>query len=342
MVKFYLLVLSILVGLIIIYKVTFSENELRSTELEFDFSFPILSEEVHLINPVSFTFSKDYIFVSDQQASTIYQFDYQGKFFNKIGEKGSGPGEFLIPGHIKYYEDNLFVNDIGNGRFTTINLISNQVESYFPKLIPLEFDLLDNKIFMTHFIKGQKENIEQLPLIWNYDFELNLNNTMGNYLSDIVDNVTPDASESYLIAHNDHLYVLFTYYPILKIYSTDNGELIHSIDFDKYYRKMIQQNYQEITFADPSYINLRTLFSAFDTNEAGLFFCVFNENAIIIDHFDHGGRFQKRFRRQLNNDSTYYVRAMEVIIRNESGLEFYLLNIEDGLPKIDVYKWYKN
>jgi hypothetical protein len=330
------IVLFVLLAFFFIYNPFLKEKEIESIQLVRILTFPAEDSELYLANPVGFAFSDDYIFISDQQSSIIYQFNYQGEFLKEIGGPGSGPGELMMPGRIQYYGNSLFVNDIGNGRFTRLQLDGNQSYSFLPQEIPVEFIIGEESIFMTHLYITAKESLEKLPLIRNYDFELNERNSFGDHLN-LVENMPPRASSLFLKIYNDHLYTLFENYPILHIYSIE-GELKNTIQFDEFYRDKIQQNYQETTFANASVLNLRKLFSGFDITEDGLFFFVFDDADITIDHFDHEGVFQSRLTKE-NLKSDFFVRDMKVVTRNNRDLLFYLLNLENGFPKVDVFKW---
>ena len=54
-----------------------------------------------------------------------------------------------------------------------------------------------------------------------------------------------------------------------------------------------------------------------------------------IDQFTFKGNFVKRFERKLDSEK-YIVRDFKAV--TNGGLAFYILNIEDGIPKIDLFK----
>lgn len=66
--------------------------------------------------------SKGQIFVLDQQALEIRVFDQRGRFVQRIGRNGEGPGEFRGPNGILVAPDGkLWVNDIGQERLVVFD-----------------------------------------------------------------------------------------------------------------------------------------------------------------------------------------------------------------------------
>lgn len=313
-----------------------NQFEMESVDLKLQVSFPKEADEVFLGIPVNTAFSEKYVFIPDQIASVILQFDYQGKYVGSIGQPGSGPGEFMVPGRAEYQKNRLFVNDIGNGRLAIIDLETNEFSAHLLENIPRSFAVSDSVIFMTHLVGGGLEDFDQLPLITAYDYELNIISTFGRLLTEQAPNMLANGSASYLKIFDERLYVLFRYYPIMHVYDF-SGNLKQKIEFDEHYKKMIEQNYMESTYRDPSYINLRTLFFAFDVSDQGLYFSLFKESSIIIDHFDFNGNYKKRYINKLNNQEEYIVRDIHIDTDENNTLRFYLLNIESGLPKIDLF-----
>lgn len=61
------------------------------------------------------------IIISDRKNDCIIKTDYEGNLIKKIGETGSGEGEFLSPGAIAGYKDNLYIIDQGNQRIQILD-----------------------------------------------------------------------------------------------------------------------------------------------------------------------------------------------------------------------------
>ncbi len=67
------------------------------------------------------------LYVVDRKGLFISQYSWDGKFIRKKGQKGVGPGDYVRPTSLQYYQDHLYVMDFYNGRFAKISLdLGNQ------------------------------------------------------------------------------------------------------------------------------------------------------------------------------------------------------------------------
>lgn len=335
--KFQKIIIAILiliaVGVGLNYFVSSIQNIGESISLEHIRTFPGTNNNVMLGKPVGYAFSGDMIYISDQDASQIHAFDYKGNLIMQIGQKGSGPDEFLILGDIAYSDNRLFVNDFGNGRLAKINLETDETEYVFPQPQPNKFTVYNDIIFMTHQV-SEGQDIDQLPLIWKYDLDMNLERKFGDFLTKQVEGMTAGASELSMKIFDDRLYVLFQYYPLLRIYSLE-GKLINTIDLSQYYSDKAEPNYAPNTFADPSYLDLESLFGGFDITDEGIYIYTYNEQ-YIIDFFNHEGERLNRFKR----DSSYWLMDMKVLQRPTGNIDFILGSFTP--PEVNVLRWNKN
>ncbi len=99
----------------------------NGSRLLFQYSFPnenLIDSDIFFGQAVDLcTDSMKRIYVSDASRSAIFIFDKHGKYINKIGTRGQGPGELNYP--IQVFcdnHDNMYVDDSGNGR---VNLYDN-------------------------------------------------------------------------------------------------------------------------------------------------------------------------------------------------------------------------
>lgn len=302
--------------------------------IEPTYSIPRSTDNVYIGNPVGLSVSSDRIFVSDQKASSILVFDLDGNFVKSIGNQGSGPGELFMPGMIRYSNGHIYINDIGNGRIVTHNLLQDTNDYKFPDRIPRKIVVADKLICMTKLLGNESVSAE-LKLITCYDLNLNHVTSFGTYLN-IVEGMPAGASEVYLEIFKDHLFVLFRYYPLLRVYDF-NGNIVEEFDFSERYSRLIPENFNNKAFSNPSIVNLTSLFSGFDVTEDGIFLHVYNSKELASDYFNFDGQFQQRIRQNIEMD-TYYVRDTEMV-RNENGsIGFYLLGIANNIPRIDFFE----
>lgn len=70
------------------------------------------------------------LFLIDTIAEAVYEYDISGKYLRKVGRRGKGPGEYLLPGTI--YFDNLgyiYIYDSGTGRLNVYDPSGQFVEN---------------------------------------------------------------------------------------------------------------------------------------------------------------------------------------------------------------------
>lgn len=65
------------------------------------------------------------VYVGDQSGYFIAKYDRDGKFVKKIGQKGSGPGDFENIRHLAIYKEKLYVFDHANTRIVELDLDLN-------------------------------------------------------------------------------------------------------------------------------------------------------------------------------------------------------------------------
>ena len=332
----FLLLVTVVFMLALYFLVSDSEHWYTDVELEYIASIPNSNDNVFLANPVGFSFSANQVFVSDQKSSIIYVFDYNGNYISQFGGAGSGPGEFLMPGSINYYDEKLFINDIANGRLVIFDIEKDHFEYFFPNQIPREIVVTDQNIFMNHLLSSSQLNTNELDLLYSYDWEMNLITSFGEHLN-FMENMPTRASTVHLEKYGSYLYVLFNYYPFLRVYDFD-GQLVKEYDLTERYKRLIPENYQTSAFADPSVLNLNNLFNGLDVSDEGLFLYVVEKKGHVIDYFDHEGNFQQRLRPNITSES-YFIRDTELLEKENGDHHFYLLGISNNQSRIDYFKW---
>jgi hypothetical protein len=89
----------------------------------------LLSDELQIC------FTGKYIFVSDMKTASFFRFDVSGKFLNKIGNKGQGPGEYInaLFFRVDIYSEIVYIIDSYSKR-----LYSYGFNGQFIKSIPVQ------------------------------------------------------------------------------------------------------------------------------------------------------------------------------------------------------------
>lgn len=308
-------------------------NDQKISNLIKTSEFPT-DEEVVLGNPVNFIFSEDFIYISDQKNSNVLVFNLEGELAGKIGNEGRGPAEFNRQHFIFLDQGKLYINDQGNQRLSVYDIKKKEFQIH-PDLRRLfSFVVNDDKIYSYTLIPPiDTDDIEDLPLLKVTSTNGEMKRSFGNHLH-FLDNMVPHASMNKLALYNQKLYALFLSYPIVNLYDL-GGDLEKSLDLSFQYEEIAENNYQQEIFANRGQ-GLKTIFTAFRVNENGIFINIRDED-LIIDQFDHEGNFLNRYK-EAKRDSDFYVKDIEVIQSDNGELKFYILNVEDGIPKVTVYQ----
>lgn len=310
-------------------------QDVLTRELQLTSSFPEETDKVIFAYPTAMEVDENgNIFICDQQLSSILKYDKNGRLFKEIGRAGQGPGEFTQQSKFCYDNEKLYVVDQANRRIQILNSHNGEYISSFKTIsIPFAISHIDNKLFTVLLDDNISGLIKKPKLVTIFNESGKILGGFGEYLA-FVPNLTKHASHSLLKIHNKKLYVLFRYYPLLRIYSID-GELTKTIEFtEQNYSQLIPGNYEWENFKRGSKaFPFKFLFNAFDVNEHGIFLGLYDDD-IIIDRYDFEGEFQERYLRKHQTDSFYLV-DFRVIAHDKEKLTFYILNIEE-LPKLDI------
>ena len=92
------------------------------------------------------------IVVCDQLGNFVAKYDWQGNFIHSIGQKGKGPGDFLMPTHLRALDKKLYLLDHFNARF--VEMDSNLENFHYYKLdrsifLRPSFDVLNHDTFLA-------------------------------------------------------------------------------------------------------------------------------------------------------------------------------------------------
>jgi len=305
--------------------------EIKCYELKSQFSFPDeKKDEILIAYPTQLAIDEDgNIYICDHMGHNILKYSRSGKLLKIIGRKGQGPGEFIFPNALCYANAKLFITDVGNGRLQILDKKGAYLSSFKMINFPINIAIMKNEIFGITIPRFGN----QKHLISVFNEKGRLLRKFGEFLS-FVTNLTPSASEALIKAFGNKIYVLFQYYPVLRIYSL-KGELIQQIEFNELnYKKLIPNNYDWSKFKKGKRAYPFTyLFTTFDVTEEGIFVGIYNEN-IIIDHYNFNGKFKNRFKR-IHKQENFYLFDFKVFKQKNTNFKFYILNRE-GIPKIDV------
>ncbi len=102
------------------------------------------------------------IYVTDNMDCSIKKFDKNGKFLKKTGEKGEGPGEFMAPREIAYYNGYLYVTD----QYKSYIQVFDQ-DLHYKKSIPVKEPVREMEVFQGRIIVSSGS--PRAPIIFDVD-----------------------------------------------------------------------------------------------------------------------------------------------------------------------------
>ena len=131
-------------------------------------------------------------------------------------------------------------------------------------------------------------------------------------------------SNLFIEIYDNHLYVLFKYYPILRIYTLE-GDLVRTIHFDDQgYENRVPGNYEWDALKDKGggKYPFTFLFNALEVNDKGIFIGLYDEE-ILIDHYDLEGRLLRHYTRRDPDEAI----LVDFAVRQQGNtLKFYVLS----------------
>ena len=202
---------------------------------------PLETKEESLLGTVfEICKSKSRFFLYQRFEKTILIFDEDGRFINKAGSNGKGPGEFLYPTDITTFQNELYVLDNYQGRIfvydldgryhRSINLSVNA--SYFEiineNLIALHNNFSPNRgmYFLNYFVDGKGKLLDKvLPFL---EIKRNTNRSLLSHYTKFRDEIY------FRSTYNDTIYQIYPDHVEQK-YVMDFGEFSIPTNFFEEY-----------------------------------------------------------------------------------------------------------
>ncbi|TVQ15537.1 MAG: 6-bladed beta-propeller [Balneolaceae bacterium] len=320
---------------------TYQPHENDSVSLTLINEFPSADHDIFIgyINSMSLDESNN-IYITDWRSSTIHVFNAKGESTKSVHKPGRGPGEFFYPTFSIAQNNNLYINDTGNRRLVITDLDGIEVNTFlFDLHAPASFAIADDKLFiLPDYGRIPSSEIPELSLVHVYDLSGNRIGEFGE-LPLFVDNMIPLAGRAIIKPSDDHLYILFTYYPLMQVYSME-GDLQSEYRFDKMgYEALIPGNYKSRSFSAQG-ANVRFLFKGLEVNDYGIFI-LHHHDPVKIVHFDKQFNYIQTFRSPSDIRIDYVFDMSVVNNQNEEGAEnfrFYIANSLEDEYKVSVFE----
>lgn len=301
----------------------------KNTSMSLISSFPNEKDDFFFQYPNQFSYSENQIVVNDQPASKAYIIDLNDLKVKGIGRNGRGPGEFSNPLSVFNNGKNLYVNDAGNFRFHHYFKDSLVSTTNYSKSIH-EF-IVYNENYITYIDDPSFQS--QNSLFTVFDKQGEVVKEFGEELS-LFEKANRSINKPILKLFENNLYVLFRYYPILRIYDLENYKLKSEIDLNdiKYnYKELVPNNYSAESFNDPSGgISNRYLFKSLDVDKNQISISI-HAKKLIIDEYSFDFEFIDRLIYSEVEDNYY---TFDHFYNNG---KYYVLN-RNGFSQISTFE----
>ncbi len=312
------------------------------------FAFPLPDEDILLAHPVSMTADgRDTLYISDHFLSQILVFSAKGAFLRAFGDKGQGPGEFVSPLGVVYSDGTIYINDQANRRIQWLSTKGHYIGSLKIRDIPRAFTVHKNKLYVLNLnsqLHWSDEPQKKDDLVHVFDEKGRTLLSFGNHLDfyfEFHDLLTPDISTAYIKVFDEKIYLLFKYFPFLRVYSK-TGKLLDEFTFAMSdYQRRIKTHYDLSRFKRKvELLPFKVFIAGLEVNRHGVFVGIEDKERIIVDHYTHDGHFVTRYSFDMRQRS-FRMRDFLVLdaAENENVL-LYVLNNGD-FPQVEVYRLFQ-
>jgi hypothetical protein len=300
-------------------------------------SFPSETDEAVLAFPQGLCLDKaGLIYILDQTQSSILVYQQDGSLVRKIGRRGMGPGEFNLPQAFCCDDERLYVSDQGNRRVQILDSTGQYIGGFNVFRSLLTINHLGNNILGQEIFDDTE--VDKFRLLAKFSYHGAKLTDFGKPVNESIDleGLPLGASSARVRIYKEKIFLLFSYYPLLRVYSK-NGILLSEVKLKiKEYRNLIPGNYSlKQIFSTPNYVKLRYLFLAFDVTEDGIFVCPYKDD-IEVDHFDFEGNFLSSTSFKHEADDVFYVQDLN--IRRKEGISLAYVLTYLPLPKVHIFR----
>jgi len=267
-----------------------------------------MNEDFYLNQPVDMAIQGDFLYITDHHEHCILKLSLAGKYLERIGRQGEGPGEFFRPISVFSDHEDLFVYD-NTRRFQTLSSDGIYKNSFKTVEFIDEFIIKKDRIYAIRINRVSGGFFSCLTLEGKEVFrkKLDFTSRYENYFQD-------NYSKIHLI--DDQIVILQIYDPTLHIYS-EKGEKVREIkfEFSPFSDKVFQETNYKSAFQDVVAIGNKWL--TFYPFMGGLKWCLFGDE----------GKLLERGLLEMDPEAMGNLRAAEAR-ETENGYRLYLLLLE--------------
>lgn len=222
----------------------------KMSDLIDDYSLIVLEtlEDNLILDPTVVRFSERFVFILDRfsPSKSLYVFSHEGKYIGKVGSKGEGPGEYIMPHQfvVNEKQNKLYLRDMATNSMLVYSL---DTFGFIEKLsIPFYatcFELLDDDHFIWYVNAGMQNQGDFLKHIQITDTQC----TPISSLIDIMDMPQRGMYNvmSYFGTHDDEVFFHHPFSGEYHLCSLDNSEVI---------REAFSLKFENLQFPELDYI----------------------------------------------------------------------------------------
>ncbi len=256
----------------------------------------------YLVYPYDLAIYNNTLYIADASDNCIKVFSIDGKFLNKIGKKGSGPGELLSPFVITVNKKlkEIYCWDSGNHQISVYGLDGSFRRIIKTSLSIWDLDCSNNYLYASAFNEKTKK------LFLKYDMHGKILTAFGDLFDDKVKK--PRArkflyGQVQVVCWSDSVYAFFERLPLIQVFSND-GRLVRSIELDL---ASVREEVTDYFKGKRKRLPSVWLWGAFI--EQGRFFCYIRDKRVLVQFNGIGKATYKYFlSRSISDETAHFLR----------------------------------
>ena len=128
---------------------------------------PEAEEDAILVRPIEFQFdSQGNIYIIDWREITIKVFDPDGNYLRSVGKQGKGPGEFETPARFRIVDDQIYLLDSRQRKFSLLTLEGEYLKGFKIEGYPLQFNVAaDGTVYYAQRSETEVEGGEKMQRV---------------------------------------------------------------------------------------------------------------------------------------------------------------------------------
>jgi len=231
-------------------------------------------------------------YVCDFSANQIFKFSEDGSYIKTIGNFGQGPGEFIKPNGLYYFNGKLVISEKGNMR---VNIFDNEdrfLRSFKIANVPVSI-MCDDSLLYSGVVKRTK----------NYKKVISIFNQNGKIIKKFGELQFPNnwlANLSEMLIYNNQIYELNEFVPRVRVFSKE-GVLEKKIELNnKAYRRLAPENFKKENYKlIHNMFKMKSLMLAFNVCETGIYAAHYKIikgwKGVVIDRFSFAGELMSTY-----------------------------------------------